>query len=123
MSGFRFMFQKREYDERRTHEMQMVGPAKTHDVPLNEQLIRKLNSDIQKSTGLDVAGKKFNLHDFEKKHGITVKTPKRNLHGKIGYHRHDLYMFKSPVERERINKVFDDEFEIETGEFELSSER
>jgi hypothetical protein len=103
--------------------MQTDGSTKTHDVPLNEQLIRKLNSDIQKSTGLDVAGKKFNLHDFEKKYGITVNPPKRNLHGKLGYHRHDLYMFKSPVERERINKVFDDEFGIETGEFELSSEQ
>ena len=99
------------------------GSTKPHDVPLNEQLIRKLNSDIQKSTGLDVAGKKFNLHDFEKKYDITVKPPKRNFYGKLGYHRHDLYRFKSPVERERINKVFDDEFEIETGEFELSTER
>jgi len=88
-----------------------------------ERLIRKLDRDIQENTGLDVTNKKINLHEFEKKYGITIKPPKRNVHGKLGYHRHELYAFTSPTDRERINKEFDDEFGIETGEFELSSER
>lgn len=99
-----------------------MEPTKIHDTSLEEQLIRKLDSDIQKSTGLDVTDKKINLHEFEKKYEITIKAPKRNVHGKLGYHRHELYAFKSPIARERINKVFDDEFGIETGEFEFSSE-
>lgn len=94
-----------------------------HGMTPIERLIRKLDRDIQESAGLDVTDKKINLHEFEKKYGITIKPPKRNVHGKLGYHRHELYTFKSPTERERINKEFDDEFGIETGEFELSSER
>lgn len=89
---------------------------------LEDQLIRKLNRDIQRSTGLDVTDKKINLHEFEKRYGITIKAPKRDLHGKLGYHKHRLYEFKSPIERMRINKIFDDDFGIETGEYEFSSE-
>jgi len=96
--------------------------TKAHDAPLEEQLIRKLDRDIQESTGLDVIGKKINLHKIEKDYGITIKPPKRNVHGKLGYHRHRFYAFKSPTERERINKAFDSEFGIETGEFGFSSE-
>ncbi len=94
-----------------------------HGMTPMERLIIKLDKDIQESSGVDVTDKKINLHEFEKKYGITIKPPKRNVHGKLGYHRHELYAFKSPTERERINKKFDDEFGIETGEFELSSER
>jgi|LGOV01.1.fsa_nt_gb hypothetical protein len=97
-------------------------PTEIQDVSLKEQLIRKLNRDIQESTGLDVIDKKITLHEFEKKYKITIKAPKRNVHGKLGYHRHKTYAFISPIERERINKVFDDEFGIETGEFEFLSE-
>lgn len=96
--------------------------TKTDDALLEEQLIRKLDRDIQESTGLDVIGKKINLHKFEKEYGITIKQPKRNVHGKLGYHRHRVYAFKSPSERERIIKAFDDEFGIETGVFGFSSE-
>lgn len=99
-----------------------MEPTKIHDTLLGEQLIRKLESDIQKGTGLDVTDKKINLHEFEKKYEITIKAPKRNVYGKLGYHRHELYAFESPIARERTNKVFDDEFGIETGEFEFSSE-
>lgn len=99
-----------------------MKPTKIHDTLLEGQLIRKLDRDIQKSTGLDVTDKKITLHEFEKKYGITIEAPKRNVYGKLGYHRHELYAFKSPIARERINKVFDDEFGIETGEFEFLSE-
>lgn len=86
------------------------------------QLLKKLDEDIQKSTGINYHGKLVNLHKIERELNISIKQPKRNAHGKLGYHKHKLYSFISPEEREKANRKLDEDFGIETGEFEYTSE-
>lgn len=86
------------------------------------QLLKKLDEDIQKSTGIDYQDKPVNLHKIEKEFNISIKQPKRNAHGKLGYHKHRLYSFISPEEREKTNRKLDKDFGIKTGEFEYTSE-
>lgn len=86
------------------------------------QLLKKLDDDIQKSTGINYQDKLVNLHKIEKELNISIKQPKRNAQGKLGYHKHKLYFFVSPEEREKTNRKLDKDFGIETGEFEYSSE-
>ena len=86
------------------------------------QLLKKLDCDIQKSTGINYQDKPVNLHKIEKEFNIKIKQPKRNTSGKLGYHKHKLFSFISPKEREKTNRKLDQDFGIEDGEFEYTSE-
>lgn len=86
------------------------------------QLLNKLDMDLRKSTGIDYKDKPVNLHKIEKELNISIKQPKRNAHGKLGYHKHKLYSFISPEEREKTNRKLDKDFGIEIGEFKYISE-
>lgn len=86
------------------------------------QLLKKLDADIQKSTGINYQDELVNLHKIEKELNISIKHPKRNVHGRLGYHKHKLYSFISPEEREKTNRKLDKDFGIQTGEFEYTSE-
>jgi len=41
------------------------------------QLLKKLDDDIQKSTGINYQDKPVNLHKIEKELNISIKQPKR----------------------------------------------